>query len=100
MKLTEGILALAKDLFKQILYSSILTKLGCLLLKNKAKEKLKPFDTSNFGGASLLGLEGLVLKCHGNAKRNEIKIGILQAYKFIKLDINKKIFEEMENSWN
>ena len=66
------------------------------------KKVLKSFDTSENGGAPLLGLNGLVVKIHGNATNKEVKNALFQVETFKKQDINGKIkkylLEEKENA--
>ena len=71
--------------------SSLKTKIGALLVKPALKGTLKKFDTSEHGGAPLLGLKGLVVKTHGSSKSKEIKNSIIQCVRFAKEDINGKI---------
>ena len=49
------------------------------------------FDASKYGGAPLLGLNGLVVKAHGNSKAMEITTSINQCVTFKQQDINGKI---------
>ena len=42
--------------------TSLRSKIGALLVKPALKETLKSFDASEYGGAPLLGLKGLVVK--------------------------------------
>ena len=53
--------------------TSLRSKIGALLVKPALKETLKSFDASEYGGAPLLGLKGLVVKTHGSSKANEFK---------------------------
>ena len=56
---------------------------------------LKSFDASRYGGAPLLGLNGLVVKTHGNSKANEVKNSIIQCVAFKEQGINEKIKESL-----
>ena len=40
----------------------------------KMMATLKAFDATEYGGAPLLGLNGLVVKTHGNSKAKEIEV--------------------------
>ena len=62
----------------------------------QVKETLKSFDASEYGGAPLLGLKGLVVKAHGSSKANEIKNSLIQCITFSKEDICGKIQENMK----
>ena len=44
-----------------------------------------------YGGAPLIGLNGLVVKTHGNAKAMEVKNSLLQCVKFQREKVNEKI---------
>ena len=45
---------------------------GHYLVKPALKATLKAFDASQYGGAPLLGLKGLVVKTHGSSKAVEV----------------------------
>ena len=71
--------------------SSFKTKIGALLIKKSLKEELKTLDATEYGGAPLLGLKGLVVKIHGSAKAKETKTAIFQCVTFKEQRINEKI---------
>jgi len=78
---------------KEGMMSSLRSKVGALLIKPALKDTMKAFDASQYGGAPLLGLKGLVVKTHGNSKANEIKNSIIQCISFKEQAINEKISE-------
>ncbi len=95
LKHTEG---LAKTLISEIkkgLTSTVRSTIGAALVKPALKETLKQFDASEYGGAPLLGLKGLVVKTHGSATAVEIKNGIFQCVQFSKMQVNEKIKEQL-----
>ncbi len=95
LKLYEG---LGDTLLKKIkggMMVSLRSKIGALLVKPALKETLKSFDASKYGGAPLLGLNGLVVKTHGNAKRTEVRNSIIQCVTFKEQGINEKIRESL-----
>ena len=57
---------------KKGMMSSLRSKIGALLVKPALKETLKAFDASQYGGAPMLGLKGLVVKTHGSSKSTEV----------------------------
>lgn len=98
LKTYEGCgLALISEM-KKALKSSTKTKIGALLIKKELKKTLGRFQTSNHGGAPLLGLKGLVVKTHGSSKAVEIKNSILECITFTKQNIPAKIQEMVQNS--
>ena len=96
LKLYEGTASTLVKLIKSAITSDTKSKIGALLIKDKLKETLKSFDASQYGGAPLLGLKGLVVKCHGNAKAAEISNGILQCADFVGAGINDVLSEALQ----
>lgn len=91
LKLYEGVGATLISMVKGGMMSTLRSKIGALLVKPALKETLKSFDGSQYGGAPLLGLKGLVVKTHGNSKRTEVRNSIIQCVTFKEQDINGKI---------
>jgi glycerol-3-phosphate acyltransferase PlsX len=91
LKLYEGLGGALIGKIKTGLMSTTKSKIGALLCKPALKETLKSFDASSYGGAPMLGLNGLVVKSHGNSKSVEIKNSILQCITFTEQKINEKI---------
>ena len=73
--------------------ATLRSKIGALLVKPALKTTLKAFDASQYGGAPLLGLKGLVVKTHGSSKRTEVRNSIIQCVTFKEQEINEKIKE-------
>ena len=96
LKSVEGTASVLVKEIKEGLMASLKTKIGALLIKPALKGTLKKFDTSEHGGAPLLGLKGLVVKTHGSSKSKEIKNSIIQCVRFAQEDINGKIKENIQ----
>ena len=93
LKLYEGLASTLIGIVKTGLMSTLKSKIGAFLALPALKETLKDFDASKYGGAPLLGLNGLVVKAHGNSKAMEITTSIYQCVTFKQQDINGKIKE-------
>jgi glycerol-3-phosphate acyltransferase PlsX len=91
LKLYEGLSSTLIGIVKTGLMSTLKSKIGALLALPALKETLKEFDGSKYGGAPLLGLNGLVVKAHGSSKSVEITNSIYQCVTFKEQDINGKI---------
>lgn len=91
LKLYEGVGATMISMIKKGMMSSLGSKIGALLIKPALKSTLKSFDASQYGGAPLLGLKGLVVKTHGSSKANEVKNSIIQCIAFKEQAISEKI---------
>ncbi len=95
LKMYEGVgMSLIKKV-KEGMMSSLRSKIGALLVKPALKATLKSFDMNQYGGAPLLGLNGLVVKTHGSSKAIEVKNSILQCIAFKEQKINEKIKEKI-----
>lgn len=91
LKLYEGVAATLVSVIKQGMMATLRSKIGALLVKPSLKKTLKSFDASQYGGAPLLGLKGLVVKTHGSSKAQEVTNSILQCVTFKEQQINEKI---------
>ena len=95
LKLYEGVGAVLVSKIKAGMMSTLRSKIGALLVKPALKETLKSFDATEYGGAPLLGLKGLVVKTHGSSKAKEVKNSIIQCVTFKEQRINDKIKENI-----
>ncbi len=82
LKFGEGLAEMIMTLLKKELTSGILSKFGALLLSPAFNKFKKRVDYSEYGGAPLLGLNGLCIICHGSSSPKAIKNAIRIAYKF------------------
>ena len=95
LKLYEGLSSTLLGVVKKGLMSSLRSKLGAVLIKPALKKTMKSFDASVYGGAPLLGLQGLVVKTHGSSKAVEVKNAIIQCVTFKEQKINEKIKQNL-----
>jgi len=95
LKMLEGVASTLVSLIKEGMMSSTRSKIGALLVKPALKDTLKLFDATEYGGAPLLGLKGLVVKIHGNATSKETKHAIFQCVTFKEQKVNEKIRENL-----
>ena len=100
LKMYEGVGATLIKKVKAGMMTSLRSKIGALLVKPALKETLKGFSLEEHGGAPLLGLNGLVVKIHGNATNKEVKNALFQVETFKKQDINGKIKKYLLNEAN
>ncbi len=98
LKLYEGVGATLIKKIKAGLMTSLRSKIGALLIKPALKETMKTFDASEYGGAPMLGLKGLVVKAHGSSNSKEIKNAIFQCVQFKQQKINEIMSEKFEES--
>lgn len=95
LKLYEGLASTLISKIKAGMMSSARSKAGALLVKPALKDTLKSFNVEKYGGAPLLGLNGLVVKVHGNSEAVEVKNAIFQCESFKNEKINEIIKEKL-----
>lgn len=91
LKLYEGLSATLVSKIKEGMMESTRSKIGALLVKPALKKTMKSFDSSEYGGAPLLGLKGLVVKTHGSSKAGDIEHSVYQCVQFKQQAINEQI---------
>lgn len=96
LKLFEGVGSVLISEIKKGLMTTLRSKIGALLIKPALKETMKSFDASEYGGAPLLGLNGLVVKTHGSSTAKEVSNSIIQCITFKQQNISDKIKESIQ----
>ena len=91
LKLYEGLSSTLVHVIKQGLTSTVKSKIGAAVALPALKKTLKAFDSGEYGGAPLLGLNGLVVKTHGSSKAREVTNSIFQCVTFREQNINEII---------
>ena len=93
LKLYEGVASVLVSKVNAGMMTSLRSKIGAFLVKPALKSTLKAFDASAYGGAPLLGLDGLVVKTHGSSTSKEVCNSIIQCVTFKEQRINERIKE-------
>lgn len=91
LKFSESILSYTRDLFRREIKKSFRTRIGALLMKPVFNAFRNRLDYAEYGGAPLLGVNGVVIICHGKSSMRAIRNAILVARRSVKNDINGKI---------
>lgn len=95
LKTIEGVASGLFKLIKNSITATPVSTIGAALVKPQLKNVANIFDATEYGGAPLLGLNGLVVKIHGNASHKEVKNALFQVEMFRSQDINSKIKEQL-----
>jgi glycerol-3-phosphate acyltransferase PlsX len=94
LKVSEGLVESIGKLVKREIKKNPIAILGALLLKSSMKEAKKSVDYSEYGGAPLLGVDGLVLISHGRSSPKAIKNAIRAAKREIEYNLLSKLKNE------
>ena len=79
IKLAEGVSKYLLDLLKTEITSSNVSKVGAMLAKPAFDQVKKRLDYREYGGAPLLGVDGVVIVGHGRSDARAIRNGIRMA---------------------
>lgn len=99
LKLTEGMGKFMGKTLTSLFTANIFTKISYVLnFKKRIKGIKKQLDSSEYGGAPLLGLAKPVIKAHGSSKAKEIKIAIRQAIEYARSNITNDVANELSKN--
>ncbi len=91
LKSVEGMGKFLLGTLKDVLTTNLVTKVSTLTMKEKIKEMKKRFDSTEHGGAPILGISKPVIKAHGSSNAKAIKNAVRQAIFFVETGINNDI---------
>lgn len=98
LKLIEGTSITLFKMIKQALYKNIINKIAALILKKDLYSLKAMMDSSEVGGAPLLGVSRPVIKAHGSSDAKAIKNAIRQAIIFTEKNVINTISENIVKS--
>lgn len=93
LKTLEGSIKFIISLFKKELNSHIIAKLGCATLIKALKNKINP---SEYNGAPFVGLNGIVVKSHGNSEAQGVAHAIHMAVSLVKSNFLNNIKDSLK----
>jgi glycerol-3-phosphate acyltransferase PlsX len=95
LKATEGVVQSVLAMAKHEITKNIFAKLGYLLMKRHLKRIYKKVDYSEYGGAQLLGVDGVCIIGHGKSNPAAVRSAILRAREFVAGGVQGKIQGEL-----
>lgn len=100
LKVSEGLAEAAMQMLRDEIVKSFRAKIGYLLARHAFKAFKKRVDYAEYGGAPLLGIDGIGIICHGKSSSQAIKNALLEAAKMARGNINKDILDSLAASNN
>ena len=82
LKVSEGLAEMVEALLREELSSTFSTRVGYLLSLRAFRRFRKRVDYSEYGGAPLLGVGGVVIVAHGRSSAKAVRNAILLASRF------------------
>jgi glycerol-3-phosphate acyltransferase PlsX len=96
LKLSEGLIETFATMLRQELEKTIAAKVGYILAEKAFRSFRRRLDYSEYGGAPLLGINGITIVCHGRSNANAIKNAVRIAHDFSKNRVNQAIETEFK----
>jgi len=87
LKVAEGLAKMFGGEMRRALTSDLRAKIGALILKPALLRFKKRLDYTEFGGAALLGVNGVCIICHGSSDHRSIYSAIRIATQVIETDV-------------
>jgi glycerol-3-phosphate acyltransferase PlsX len=91
LKFAESIDGFLGELVRRQVRVNLLARIGALLLTPAFKDLKKNLDYAEYGGAPLLGINGVSIICHGKSSPKAIKNAVGRAWTMVEKKINEKI---------
>ena len=91
LKCIEGMGKFLMGTLKDVMTTNLVTMVSTLTMKEKIRDMKLRFDSSEHGGAPLLGISKPVIKAHGSSDAKAIKNAVRQAIFFVETGINEDI---------
>lgn len=92
LKLAEGLSSsLSRLLKRELLSSTLAAKVGTFLAKGAFKRFARFVDYAEYGGAPLLGLQGIVIVCHGRSNVKAVTNAVKMAAVFVQKKTNESL---------
>jgi glycerol-3-phosphate acyltransferase PlsX len=95
LKISEGLVEHIGGMLKKAIKSSLKSQVGYVLSKDAFDSFRKRTDSSEYGGAPLLGVRGITIIGHGRSNPNAIKNAIRVASELCRARFNEKIEQEL-----
>jgi phosphate acyltransferase len=95
LKISEGLVEHVQGMLKKAIKSSLRSQIGYALSKQAFDDFRKRTDSSETGGAPLLGVRGITIIAHGRSNPNAIKNAIRVAGELCRARVNEKIDREL-----
>lgn len=96
LKVSEGLADAAMQMLKAEILKSFRAKLGYLLMRKAFASFKKRLDYAEYGGAPLLGINGVGIISHGKSNDTAIKNAIEVSANMINNRVNESIMESLE----
>ena len=99
LKLSEGLAEAVGSMLREEIQKSIICKIGYLLSRPAFSRFKKKVDYAEYGGAPLLGINGVGMICHGGSNVKAIKNAIHFASDYAAKAVNQRMAEKIQQNF-
>ena len=97
LKSMEGVASFAGEVLKSAFRKNMASKMGYLLSRKSLSEAYRRLDYAEYGGAPLIGLDGVAIVAHGGSNGRAIKNAIRAARDAVNQEMNRHIAEALSD---
>lgn len=98
LKFAESTGGFFSKLLKKKIRGNLLASIGAVLMSAAFRSFRQSLDSAEYGGAPLLGINGVCIICHGNSSPRAIKNAILVSVDMVRKQVNKVIQEKIKSN--
>jgi phosphate acyltransferase len=98
LKLSEGLSDAAGRMLKKEIQKSWISKLGYLFVRGAFSRFKKIVDYAEYGGAPLLGINGVGMICHGGSSVKAIKNAVRFAHEYARSGMTEHVSEKLSEN--
>ncbi|MEE9390781.1 MAG: phosphate acyltransferase PlsX [Candidatus Aminicenantaceae bacterium] len=95
LKVSEGVVDTIFYMARNEVMKNIFSKIGFFLMKRNLKKLYRKIDYTEYGGAQLLGINGVCIIGHGRSNANAVKNAVGLARDFVVNQVQEKIQSEV-----
>lgn len=98
LKLSEGLADAAGKMLKREIIKSWVSKVGYLFVRGAFDRFKKIVDYAEYGGAPLLGINGVGMICHGGSNAKAIKNAIRFAHEYARSGVTEQVVKKLSEN--
>lgn len=96
LKLSESVAGFVGSVVRQEINAGLRTRLGAMLIRPAFGRVRQRLDYAEYGGAPLLGVDGVSIIAHGRSNMKAIKNAIMVAARLVESQTNRQIQSQLE----
>ena len=95
LKFGESIVEYVSEAIKDSVNSSLKAKVGAMMLRSSFQKLVGRMSYEEYGGAPLLGIDGVSFICHGKSRAKAIRSALVSTCDYVEARVNEHIREQL-----